>query len=483
LGNVALIGSTSTTLGSGEWGPPAQMNDRRGLAIVAFVAVAVRIILNLGYRPLLVPDSASYLTLARRLAAAHLAGGSGTRTPGYPLLLLILGYSARATWCVQAALGVATSLLVYRLIRRLRGSTLVALIGGLLYATSLEVLAVERQVMTETLATFLIVLAASVCVEIIRTETAARTLPLLLGTVLAALCLVRPDALAVTVYLVLALSAVKLVFERRLGRPGATGRTVTRCAAMFLPPIIALAAWATVNRETIGVLSVSTVLGHNMIDQVAPYVKVEKGLDHGITAAYVAARTHLELRTANPSNVSYAAEAAMERASGLDAAHLSGRLLSIALRVIASHPLAYMTASLKQWPRFWLPPNYADRFVGGEGSAMLRAIWKLQRVLQLVVATGFLGLCLLELLRRARRAPDVLSPAGALLAGAVLVGTIPACFLAYGETGRYGYVYYPIVLAVCLTGLVPVGRKLVQPLYHRRSPFRSRGVRTGALDS
>jgi hypothetical protein len=483
LGNVSLIGSTLTTGRELKWGPPAQMNDRRCLATIAFVAVAVRIVLNLGYRPLLVPDSVSYLTLAHRLAAAHLAGGSGTRTPGYPVLLLALDYSPRATWCVQSALGVATSMLVYRLIRRLGASTSVALIGGLVYATSLEVLAVERQVMTETLVTFLIVLTASLCVGIIRAETAAGALPPLLGTVLAALCLVRPDALGVTVYLVAALSAVNLAAERKLGRPGAARRIVTRSVAMLLPPIIALAAWAMVNKETIGVLSVSTVLGHNMIDQVAPYVKVENGPDHGITAAYVATRTRLELRAANPSNVSYAAEAAMERASGLDAAHLSGRLLSIALRVIAAHPLAYVNTSLKQWPRFWLPPNYADRFVGGAGSAVLRAIWKLQRLFQLVVAAGFLGLCLLELLRRVRRAPDALGPASALLAGAVLVGTIPACFLAYGETGRYGYVYYPVVLAICLLGVVATGRKLAQPMYHRGSAFRSRGARTGALDS
>ncbi len=100
------------------------------------------------------------------MAALHLHGSSGARTPGYRLLLLALGYSPVATWCVQALLGVLATLLVYALARRLGASARLALAAGLLYALDLEVLAIEHIVLTETLTSFLLLVAAHLAISI-----------------------------------------------------------------------------------------------------------------------------------------------------------------------------------------------------------------------------------------------------------------------------------------------------------------------------
>jgi hypothetical protein len=442
---------------------PDSPQDRRNLAVAVAVGLILRVVLILSYPPVLRQDSPGYLDLAHRLASWHLAGFNGARTPGYPFMLLLLGYSPTAAWCLQAAFGLLATAIIYWLVRRLGGSGTAALVAALLYTTSAVVLAVERQVMTETLATFLITAAGAICAGLVSSDARRRGLAALLGATLFCLCLVRPDTLVVAVCLVISVLAV---WHFQEGRGSALRTLVRPAAAMMLPALIGLFAWAMVNRETIGVTSVSTVLGHNLIDHIAPSVTVQPGADHDITAAYVDWRARVEARSGGDyANTSWEAEPALERAAHLDAAHLSGRLQSIALSAIASHPVQYVGSSVKQWPRFWLPPNYPDEFHGGAGSAVIHGVWNLQRVIQVLIAALFLALCLAEIISRLRRSGSVLGTPGALLALAVLVGSLPPVFLAYGETGRYGYVYFPLVLAVAFAA----GDRVLQAAWTRRS--------------
>ncbi len=422
------------------------------MLLLAGIAVLVRLVLILAYTPVETNDSASYLDLAHRLAAWHLQGSPGARTPGYPALLLLVGYSPTAIWCVQAAFGVAATLLLYHLIRRLGGIPVVALVAALLYAVDLEVLAVEHFVLTETVAAFLIIAASTIAVRMLEDPAKPLRLAWLLGVTLACLCLVRPDTLALAVYLAAAIGILAGAAGTRSLRRGAR-----LTAAALVPALLVLAGWAAVNRATIGVTTVSTVLGHDMIDHVAPYVRAQPGPDYAITAAYVAARREREAHGGSDlANLSISAQPAMERATHLDAAHLSVRLLSIGLGVIAHHPIQYIASSVKQWPRFFIPPNYPYTFTGGFGASLIHAIWKLQRAIRLLVSIGFVVLCLAALVGVVRRRAGVLSARMALPAGAAVVGLLVATFLAYGETGRYGYIYYPLVLAVSAAAAQPL---------------------------
>jgi hypothetical protein len=438
------------------------------LVLLASIAAIARLALIVSYRPVETNDSATYLDLAHRLASLNLHGSPGARTPGYPAVLLVLGYSPVATWCLQAALGVVATLLLYRLIRTLGGVPGLALVAALLYALDTEVLAVEHLVLTETIASFLILVAASIAVRMVVGLGRTRRLPWLLGATLACLCIVRPDALALTAYLAIASGLAlrkRAPGERRSLRPSARA-----LVAIVLPAVVVLASWTAVNRATIGVATVSTVLGHNMIDHVAPQVSVTPGSDHAITAAYVAARTRREAHGGDLTNLSADAEAAIQRATHLDPAHVSQRLLGIAVSVIAHHPIQYVTSSLKQWPRFFLAPNYPYGFRGGAASTAIHAIWKVQRAIRLLVSAAFVALCLAALAAAFRRRTGVLRIPEALLAGAVWVGLLVATFLAYGETGRYGYIYYPLVLTVTCVAAQP----LVAAVLARRPLQRER---------
>jgi len=247
-------------------------------------------------------------------------------------------------------------------------------------------------------------------------------------------------------------------------------------------PAFGSAKWYVINaatgelRATIGVTTVSTVVGHNMIDHVAPYVRVEPGADAPIEAAYVAARVRREAQSTDLSNLSYDATPAMERVSHLSQAHLSGRLLGIALSVIATNPLRYLGSSLRQWPRFFLPPNYAYQFTGGPGAGLLHTLWKPERALLVLGQCVFLLLAGAQLACWALRRPGPLPPAAMILAGLVPVGLLVATFLAYGDTGRYGSVYVPVMVAVVLASAEPARARIAacRPILRRRP--RPRGA-------
>jgi hypothetical protein len=265
-----------------------------------------------------------------------------------------------------------------------------------------------------------------------------------LGVALAYLCLVRPDQLAVALYLVL---AMWIALSSRL--PGRRGHRLAAAARralwVLVPPLAVLVAWAGVNRATIGVTSVSTVLGFNMIDHVGAHVRAVPGPDYALTSAYLDTRR----RTHAVYNVSYDALPALERASHLNAAHLSGRLLSIAEGVIERHPVAYVASSIKQWPSFWIPPNYAYEFATGQVRGPLRSLWQLERVVFVLINLVFVLLFVSDLaVRAAGRRRPLLSGRSLLLGAVAVIGMLTATFLAYGETGRYGYVYLPLVLSV-----------------------------------
>ena len=303
--------------------------DRWYMGSVAVAGILLRAVLLASLRPKLTPDSPTYLALAHQIGSLNLVGNPGIRTPGYPLLLLALGYSQTAAWIVQAVLGLATSLLIYSLIRRLGGSSVSALLGAAFYAINLSVVADERQVMTETLTSFLLVVTTSIWLHVTQTARPSRRAIAGLGVALAYLCLTRPDQLVVALWF--AVAFVLWGERRHQGNAVTFGATMKRAVAALLPAVIALGAWAGINKDTTGVFTVSTVAGHNMIDHVAPYVRVEPGSDRSIETAYVTVRSRLAAEGIR-YNVSWAAEPAMERASGLMAAEVSQRLLELACR-------------------------------------------------------------------------------------------------------------------------------------------------------
>jgi hypothetical protein len=426
--------------------------DRRNIATAAGIAIVIRAALIISYSPLLSSDSGDYLGLARRIAAWNFDGWQARRTPTYPLLLLAVHYSPSAIWIVQAVLGVVSTMMVYLVIRSLGAGSAAALAGAIVYGASLEVVAVERVVLTEAVTSFLMLSAALICVRMIRSGSGRTPRGLLAeaAIVLLLLCLTRPDASAAAVVLAVA-TAVALAsgtYSRR--RPAKARRVALTSAILIGPAVAGLVAWASFNAATAGTFTVSSVIGYNMIDHVGSYVVPEPGPDEAITAAYA----YQYRRSRGAGFPSYAALPEIERHTGLDPAKLSGRYLRIALQIAITHPVAYINSSMKQFAHAFRQPNYADSFSSGPFGAITRLVWSVERVLQLLISSFFLVLCVVGAflsVRRSRR----LDAATVILAATALIGTFMAAFVGYTDPGRYAYPYFPFVICVSFAAAKP----------------------------
>lgn len=418
------------------------LSDRTAILIAAAVAIALRLVLILSYPPLLSSDSGDYLDLAHRMASGNFTGWQARRTPGFPLLLLAVHYSATAMWVVQAALGVVGTLLVYALIRLLRASTRAALAGSLLYAASLEVLAVERVMLTEALTSFLLLAAAVTCAALIRQGRPSRPLVAGASVLLLLACLTRPDSLVTAVVLALA-TAGCLAFAQA----GATARRRRAfgliSAALIVPAIAGEIGWSSFNAATTGLFTTSSVIGYNMIDHVGPYVTPTSGPDDRIAAVYAAT-----YRRSHAGFPSYTATPEIERLTGLGPAQIGSRYLQIALRLTVAHPLGYVGSSLRQWVQAWRQPNYAESFRNGSLGTITGVLWSIERPIQILISAFFLALCAVCLAVGAKSRRWVFSSATMTIAATALAGTLAAAFVGFTDPGRYAYPYLPLVICV-----------------------------------
>ena len=130
---------------------------RKHFAVVAALAALIRLGLFLVYGPVAYSDTPSY----RRLAEAILHGFKsydGTRTPGYPAFLALVG-SDQCVYITQLLLGLLITLLLFWMMWRLTGNPWLSSAAALLHTFNLGQLFFEANLLTETLTTFWLVLS------------------------------------------------------------------------------------------------------------------------------------------------------------------------------------------------------------------------------------------------------------------------------------------------------------------------------------
>src|SRR4030042_1821574 len=123
--------------------------------LVLAVGLLSRLILILLYQPVAYSDTPSY----RRLANAVLSGFvnyDGTRTPGYPVFLALVGSDQRV-WLIQLLLGFATTFLLFYIGWKLTDKPWFGGLIALTHTLNLGQLFFESNLLTESLTTFLII--------------------------------------------------------------------------------------------------------------------------------------------------------------------------------------------------------------------------------------------------------------------------------------------------------------------------------------
>ena len=127
-------------------------------AAVILVTFGARGLLWFTYHPVSFSDTHSYRRLADAIPNPNWNGYDGTRTPGYPLVMAFFGPDQRL-YLAQLAMGLAISLLLFYIGWQVSGKVWFGGIIALAHSLNLEQLFFEADLLSETPATFWIMLS------------------------------------------------------------------------------------------------------------------------------------------------------------------------------------------------------------------------------------------------------------------------------------------------------------------------------------
>ncbi len=423
--------ATGLSLGRGSW--------RTWLIVVLVASACLRVGVVATTRPLTAPDTRGYLRLAGRIARLDLSGDTGERTPVYPVFILLLGRNAQAIRAAQMLLGLLVTAAVFWMVWTLSRNALAAAAASALYGLNLMQVFYEAHVLTETLATFLVTMAAALMVWLWmdRTRCLKRRLALL-GACCGLLALTRP--VYVLVPLVFAVPLLVWLPGRR------------RALVLFLlPALLPYLGWCAFNQVRFDTFAPTALAGLGLTNKTGAYMQDAPSRFATVRDIYVAARAAHHGRTID---LIWRIDGALMRRTGQTLPRLSRTFMSIDIYLITHHPVRYAGNVAHAIADFWKGWGYHPWLADPLG--LTRVAWLVVRSLAVLVSGVFLLLVGLAAARVLRLRTWALESAVPWLAVAVLSTCLACALVEYGANGRFGLPTEPLVFVVAATLLAGI---------------------------
>lgn len=415
-----------------------------GIALAA-IGLVERLALILTYGPVAYGDSPSYMRLADVLAKHGFNGYDGTRVPGYPILLALLGRDPTTVWWVQMGLGLAISLLLFFITTAVTRSPRWGLAAGLLYDLVAAQVLFEANLLSETLTTFFI-LASLALWLFLRPEIPTKKLLLAaFGMGLAA----SLAGMARTLFYFLPVWALLFVW---LAAGGGWRRRLAAAAAFSLPAVFILGGWIAFIDYHYDMLSPTTLSGYNLVQHTGTYFDDLPDSESVIRDIYIKYRDAQIAARGTQTNAIWDAIPELSQKSGLSFFALSQKMQALSIELIRSHPGRYLRDVAVGWVDFWKAPVYWDPgSVHPAGLAGLYSIWGWAGRLACLLANGlFLIASVLVLVSRRLRQRWGVGRFLLLAGGAVWVSSIIQTLADHGDNPRF---LIPLQMLVCLVVL------------------------------
>lgn len=432
------------------------------LVVVAATAVVTRLLLILVYQPISYSDTPSYRRLAETVLKGFVAY-DGTRTPGYPVFMALVGNDHRV-WLAQLLLGLLTTLLLFYIAWKLTGKPWFGGMIALAHTLNLGQLFFESNLLTETLTTFLMVLSmAIVLLWIVDPTKRTAWLALLLGLTTSLTLLVRP----LFIYLPFYLLAFLYLEPRLTALPGAQTDSVTTDTpakpirhkltawlglVYLVPVILLLGGWLSFIHKNFKEWSLTTMTGYHLVQHTGSFFEYVPDQYASLRDTYIKYRDAQIAEYGTQTNAIWDAIPEMSKVSGYSFYALSRVLTRISIDLILKHPILYLKNAVSGWWMFWRAPVYwsvdALHFPGLAGA--VRLVVQLQRlamvVLNLLFILASLAFAIIELISGLRRKP---SPLGIrttnpvlyaylwMLLGNIWIASILQTLLDHGDNPRF----------------------------------------------
>lgn len=377
------------------------------LVITSAVALIERLLVILLYHPVSYSDSPSY----RRLADTVLKGFAsydGTRTPGYPVFLALVGNDQRV-WLAQLSLGFITTLLLFYIAWKLTDSPWFGGIIGLLHTLNLGQLFFESNLLTESLTTFLLVVTmVGVTIWLVYPKTRRVWIAFLFGVFSSLTLLVRPLFIYLPFLLIvfiwftprMSMGPIKQVSA---GEDDPAGISTHQQAprhlisarigiAFIIPVVLLIGGWLTFMHKNFNEWSLTTMTGYHLVQHTGNFFEYVPDEYASMRDTYIKYRNAHIAEFGTQTNAIWDAIPEMSQVSGYSFYALSKVLTRISIQLILKHPFLYLKNALSGWWLFWRVPVYwaADslRYAWLAGGVKLAI--QIERIGLFIINLGFI---------------------------------------------------------------------------------------------
>ena len=371
------------------------------------VALLVRLALWLGYSLVPFSDTPSY----RRLAESVLDGFArydGTRTPGYPAFLALVG-GDNQVWLVQMVLGFLITLMLFYLGWRLSGRGWFGALVALAHTLNLGELFFEANLLTETLTTFYLVIIYVGYFWLLRQESRPHWgLALMVGLATSQALLTRPLFIFLPVWIGLFIAwrisahyppsahpengraskpAFKMIQAYFLTRVG-----LVRLAAFALPVLLLLGGWVLFIHQRFGDWGLTTMTGYHLVQHTGGYFEYVPDEFAALRDTYIQFRDAKIAATGTQTNAIWEAIPELSRVTGLNFYDLSRTMARISVQLILEHPDLFLKNVLQGWWMFWRAPVYwaAEALQNPAPAEAIAGLVLLQRAILLAINLMFI---------------------------------------------------------------------------------------------
>jgi 4-amino-4-deoxy-L-arabinose transferase-like glycosyltransferase len=321
------------------------------LFAVFLVSIIQRAGLWLLYEPVHYGDTPSYRRLSEQLMQG-LQQYDGTRTPGYPAFLAIVGPD-ELVWILQMVMGVCVTLLFFYCGWQITGRGWFGGIAALAHTLNVSQFFFEANILSETLTTFLVTLTlAGITFWLYQFRHQRLWLAFGLGLLASLALLVRPLFIYLPFWVFLFLVPTRSQEEDafRLNLPAA--------AAYMLPVVFMLGGWVNHIHNQFGDWGLTTMTGYHMIQHTGNFFEYVPDEYASLRDVYLKYRDEQIVTRGNQANAIWDAIPEMQQVSGYNFYDLSRVLASISVDLIKDHPDLYLRSVVKGWWYFWRVPVY-----------------------------------------------------------------------------------------------------------------------------
>jgi hypothetical protein len=412
------------------------ISKKKWFWVVFIIAAIERIFMWLVYPVTPLSDTASY----RRSAEAILAGwGSydGTRTPGYPAFMALVGSDSNL-YVAQLLLGFGITLLFFYIGWKLSKRGWFAALVALAHSFSLQQLFFESNLMTENLTTFWLVLAWAgmaflLLGQVEDKDDAVRKVGVafLTGLAVAFALITRP----LFIFLPFWIAFFLVVAWRNVP----TKVRWLAAIAALLPGLVLAGLWVNFIHARFNTWSLSAMTGYHMVQHTGAWFEYLPDEDAAIRDTYIKYRDARIARSGTQANTIWEAIPELQQVTGDSFYGLSKTMQKLSMELIVEHPNLFLRSAADGWVWYWKAPVYwkSDNVANPVLVNILRALILFQRGLLVTINLAFLVGSVLVVFWRKFREHAGMNAFMWFTLGALWITSVLQTLLDHGDNPRF----------------------------------------------